>query len=89
MSSEELKKTLCLTRFDFFICPAFCSRKLDHPNIRLQLDIFHLQQMEGNICRQLEKLLPWVGHVQLAQVPGRGEPDSPGELDCKLTLIHI
>ena len=43
-------------------------RTLDHPNIRLQLDMFHLQQMEGNLSRNMEKYLPYVGHVQVAQV---------------------
>jgi len=64
-------------------------RKLNHPNIRLQMDIFHLQQLTGNICRQMEQLLPWVGHVQLAQVPHRGEPDSRGELDCKFVMDKL
>ena len=43
-------------------------RQLDHPNIKLQLDLFHLQQIEGNLSRNIEKYLPYVGHVQIAQV---------------------
>jgi len=58
-------------------------RTLDHPNIRLQLDMFHLQQVEGNLTRNMEKYLPYVGHVQIAQVPARGEPNSAGEIDYK------
>jgi len=58
-------------------------KKLNHPNIKLQLDLFHLQQLEGNLSRNIEKYLPYVGHIQIAQVPSRGEPDSPGEIDYK------
>ena len=42
-------------------------RQLDHPNIKLQLDLFHLQQIEGNLSRNIEKYLPHVGHIQIAQ----------------------
>jgi len=45
--------------------------------------MFHLQQVEGNLTRNMEKYLPYVGHVQIAQVPARGEPDSAGEVDYK------
>ena len=41
--------------------------KLNHPNIKLQLDLFHLQQLEGNLSRNIEKYLPYVGHIQIAQ----------------------
>ncbi|KAM9243374.1 putative hydroxypyruvate isomerase isoform 3-T3 [Dugong dugon] len=44
-------------------------------------DIFHWQIMDGNLTGNIREFLPIVGHVQVAQVPGRGEPDSPGELN--------
>jgi len=59
---------------------------LASPWIRLQLDIFHLQQIEGNVSRRIQELLPLVGHIQIAQVPDRGEPDSPGELNYRFLL---
>ena len=43
-------------------------RTLNHPKVRLQLDMFHLQQLEGNLTRNIEKYLPYVGHIQIAQV---------------------
>jgi len=58
-------------------------KTLNHPKVRLQLDMFHLQQLEGNLTRNMEKYMPYVGHVQIAQVPDRGEPNSPGEIDYK------
>jgi hypothetical protein len=32
------------------------------------MDLFHLQQLTGNVSRQMETLLPYVGHIQIAQV---------------------
>jgi len=61
-------------------------RELNHPNLRLQLDIFHLQQIEGNASRRIKDLLPLVHHIQIAQVPERGEPDSAGELNYEYIL---
>lgn len=45
------------------------------------LDIFHLQRIQGNIATTIETLMECVGHVQIAQVPHRHEPDVPGELN--------
>ena len=38
---------------------------LDSPWVRLQLDVFHLQQIKGNITRNIKDLLPIVGHIQV------------------------
>lgn len=56
-------------------------QKVGRPNLQLQMDIFHWQIMDGNLTGNIREFLPIVGHVQVAQVPGRGEPDSPGELN--------
>jgi len=51
-----------------------------HPNLRLMFDCYHLQIIEGDLSRRLRRLLPMIGHVQIASVPDRGTPDH-GELD--------
>ncbi|XP_054836713.1 putative hydroxypyruvate isomerase [Eublepharis macularius] len=56
-------------------------KKVGSPNLKLQLDIFHCQIMDGNLTQNLEMYFPILGHIQVAQVPARHEPDSPGELD--------
>ncbi|XP_073936499.1 putative hydroxypyruvate isomerase isoform X9 [Castor canadensis] len=56
-------------------------QKVGRPNLQLQMDIFHWQIMDGNLTGNIREFLPIVGHVQVAQVPGRGEPGSSGELD--------
>ncbi len=44
-------------------------------NVRIQYDIFHRQIMHGDIARSFERMLPLIGHVQIASVPSRHEPD--------------
>lgn len=50
------------------------------PNLRLQLDLYHCQIMEGDLTRRIERLAPHLGHAQIASVPDRAEPDR-GELN--------
>lgn len=45
------------------------------PNLKLQLDFFHCQIMEGDLAMHLKELIGVVGHVQVAGVPERHEPD--------------
>ncbi len=54
--------------------------KVGAPNLRLQLDLYHCQIMEGDLTRRIEALQPLIGHVQVAGVPDRHEPDA-GETD--------
>ena len=43
-------------------------RQVGHPNLRLQLDIFHAQIAGGDLSRRIQDWLPLIGHVQIAQV---------------------
>jgi sugar phosphate isomerase/epimerase len=43
-------------------------------NVFVQYDIYHMQRMEGELAATLERCLPRIGHVQLADNPGRHEP---------------
>lgn len=49
-------------------------------NLRVQADLYHLQIEGGDMTRRLESAMRSVGHVQVAAVPDRGEPDA-GELN--------
>jgi hydroxypyruvate isomerase len=57
-------------------------------NALIQYDLFHMQIMEGNLADTVERLLPKIGHLQLADVPGRNEPGS-GEINFDFMLGHI
>ena len=49
-------------------------------NLKLQYDIYHMQRMEGELGATLTKLMPRIGHIQLADNPGRHEPGT-GEIN--------
>jgi hydroxypyruvate isomerase len=49
-------------------------------NIFLQYDIYHMQRMEGELAATMEKQLPRIAHIQLADNPGRNEPGT-GEIN--------
>ena len=49
-------------------------------NLRVQMDLYHAQIMEGDIATKIRRWLPHIGHIQVAGVPGRHEPDT-GELN--------
>lgn len=50
------------------------------PNLRLQFDLYHAQITEGDLTRRLEALIGRIGHIQIAGVPDRHEPDG-GEVN--------
>ncbi len=54
--------------------------KVDRPNVRLQFDFYHVQIVGGDLIRRFETHFPLVGHVQVAAVPSRREPDE-GEVN--------
>ncbi|MGD9766337.1 MAG: hydroxypyruvate isomerase family protein [Pseudolabrys sp.] len=54
--------------------------KVERPNVKMQFDFYHVQIMQGDLIRRFEKHLPFVGHVQIAAVPSRHEPDE-GEVN--------
>ena len=49
-------------------------------NLKVQMDFYHVQIMEGDIAMKLRCYLPHIGHIQIAGVPERHEPDS-GEVN--------
>lgn len=53
---------------------------VDHPNLRLMLDLYHAQIGEGNLIELCRTALPWIGEIQVADVPGRCEPGT-GEIN--------
>ena len=57
-------------------------------NLHFQYDIYHMQIMEGDLARTIEENLPRIGHMQLADVPGRHEPGT-GEINFAFLLRHV
>lgn len=46
-----------------------------HPALAVQMDIYHAQLVEGDLATKIERWLPHIGHIQIAGVPERYEPD--------------
>ncbi|MBV7299296.1 hydroxypyruvate isomerase [Enterovibrio paralichthyis] len=71
------------TRQALRICDAVGSE-----NLSLQYDIYHMQIMEGDIAPTLKSTLSRIGHIQIADNPGRHEPGT-GELNYHFLFRYI
>lgn len=92
-AASELKKAnirLLIEPINTFDIPGFFLSKtkqavqiLDEvgsDNAYVQYDIYHAQRMEGELCNTIEQYLSRIGHIQLADNPGRNEPGT-GEIN--------
>ena len=57
-------------------------------NLKLQYDIYHMQRMEGELAKTMERLLPRIAHIQIADNPGRNEPGT-GEINYPFLFEFI
>ena len=57
-------------------------------NLFLQYDIYHMQRMEGELAATMQKHLPRIAHIQLADNPGRNEPGT-GEINYAFLFQHL
>ncbi len=57
-------------------------------NLKVQYDIYHAQRMEGELGNTLARNIARIGHIQLADNPGRGEPGT-GEINYAWLFGHI
>ena len=62
--------------------------ELGLPNLKLQFDVYHCQILHGDITRRLSRLLPIIGHIQIASVPDRTEPGT-GELSDAFVFSEL
>lgn len=51
-------------------------KRLVQPNLKLQFDLYHCQIIHGDVTMRLREMMPETGHIQIASVPSRHEPDS-------------
>jgi hydroxypyruvate isomerase len=61
---------------------------VDHPNLRLMLDLYHAQIGEGNLIELCRRALRFIGEVQVADVPGRCEPGT-GEINYPAVAVAL
>ncbi|MGJ4895002.1 2-oxo-tetronate isomerase [Bradyrhizobium oligotrophicum] len=50
-------------------------RELKIPNLKLQFDIYHCQIIHGDVTMRLREMMDIIGHIQIASIPSRNEPD--------------
>lgn len=63
-------------------------REVGSSRLKLMFDCYHVQKTEGDVMQRLEALLPIIGHIQFADVPGRGVPGS-GAMDYSSIFARI
>jgi hydroxypyruvate isomerase len=59
--------------------------EIGHPNLFLEYDVYHAQRTEGNLVATLRQRIGQIGHVQIADSPGRNEPGT-GEINYPYVL---
>ncbi|HEV8632621.1 MAG TPA: TIM barrel protein [Chloroflexota bacterium] len=89
---------LCVEAINTFDRPgSFCCtsalglaivQAVDSPWLRFQYDCYHMQLMEGDLIRTIERSAAWIGHVQVADPPGRHEPGT-GEVNFENVLATL
>lgn len=55
--------------------------EVDEPNLKVQMDLYHCQVVEGDVATKIRRYLPGVGHMQIAGVPERRRTRRRGELN--------
>lgn len=100
-AAAELKKVdirLLIEPINPFDIPGFFINRTDQAvallddvgadNAFVQYDIYHAQRVEGELAATMARYLPRIGHMQLADNPGRHEPGS-GEINYAFLFEHI
>ncbi|MEM6802954.1 MAG: TIM barrel protein [Bacteroidota bacterium] len=61
-------------------------KAVSSPGLKLLFDVYHIQIMDGDIIRNMEENMEYIGHVQIAGVPGRGEIGYQQEINYKAVM---
>lgn len=64
-------------------------KRVNSPRIKLLYDIYHMQIMEGDICRTIQENFQWLAHFHTGGVPGRHEIDETQELNYRFVAKTI
>jgi hydroxypyruvate isomerase len=88
-------RTLLIEPINFYDIPGFFLNTtkqsleliadVQAPNLKIQYDVYHMQKMEGNLVPTMETHLEHIGHIQVADNPGRNQPGT-GEINYPFVL---
>ena len=62
--------------------------RLNHPRVKLQFDLYHVQRTQGDLVENLRRHLRHIAHIQAADAPGRHQPGS-GEIHWPFVLGQL
>ncbi len=62
--------------------------RVGKPNVKIMFDVHHVGISEGDVLTNLDTWWPLIGHVQIAAVPSRAEPDE-GEIDFRAVFAKL
>lgn len=83
ITTDHQGNFLTNTRMAAEIC-----RQINSPRLKALYDVYHMQLNEGGICDTLSKYIDQIGHIHIADVPGRHEPGT-GEINYPFVLRHL
>jgi len=93
--AEKFNKTILIEPLNTIDAPGYHLSTLDQaiatveavaqPNLKIMFDCYHMQIMHGNLLARFSVAKEYIGHVQIAAVHDRGEPDA-GEVDYSWLL---
>ena len=98
--AEKLSVTLCMEllnskrnhkdyQCDHVAWGAEVCRRVNSPRVRLLFDIYHVQVMDGDICRNIQDNFQWIAHFHAGGIPGRHEIDGTQELNYRFIAKTI
>jgi len=64
-------------------------KRVNSPRVKLLYDIYHMQIMEGDVCRTIGENFQWIAHFHTGGVPGRHEIDDTQELNYRFVAKTI
>jgi hydroxypyruvate isomerase len=64
-------------------------KRVNSPRVKLLYDIYHMQTMEGDVCRTITDNFQWIAHFHTGGVPGRHEIDDTQELNYRFVAKTI
>jgi hydroxypyruvate isomerase len=95
---EQLKIKLLIEPINVYDNPNFflhrsshalaIMEEVQHANLYMLYDVYHMQITEGNLASTIAENLSRIGHVQIADVPGRNEPGT-GEINFNFPFRHL
>jgi hydroxypyruvate isomerase len=67
-------------------------KRVNSPRVKILFDIYHVQIMDGDLARNIQQNIQWIGHFHTGGVPGRHEIDDTQEINYRFlarTIVEL